>query len=188
MRNPANGQVQGFTIIELLLVLAVIAVMAVVAVPAFDQSVERNEVTSQVMALQRGLALARSEAARRGGPVSVCQSADQAGCGGSWSAGWLVFFDPDGDGTVDAGEEVIRVGAGQEHTNVSMAGPVSTAFVLFSSNGFSNQSATWTVCPNSGGAGKARGLVVENSGLLRRTVDGDADGIHEGTGGPLTCP
>ena len=188
MISAINRQVQGFTIIELMLVLAVVAVMAVVAVPAFDQSVERNQITSQVMALQRGLALARSEAARRGGPVSVCQSADQVGCGGSWSQGWLVFFDPDGDGTVDAGEEVIRVGTGQGQTNVAMAGPVSTAFVLFSSNGFSNQSATWTVCPNTGGAEKARGLVVENSGLLRRTVDGDADGVHEGTGGALTCP
>ena len=44
--------------------------------------------------------LARMEAIRRGTPVSVCASADQASCSGAndWASGWIVFTDANGSG------------------------------------------------------------------------------------------
>ena len=59
------------------------------------------------------LQTARSEAIKGSGSVSLCPSADSLGdepaCGGlSYGAGWIVFFDKDGDGIRSSGDELIH--------------------------------------------------------------------------------
>jgi type IV fimbrial biogenesis protein FimT len=59
---------------------------------------------------------AKSQAIGRNYPVKVCISnnapdSDDLDCvtNGRWEDGWLTFVDLDGDGTLEAGEEVIQV-------------------------------------------------------------------------------
>ncbi|MCD6706283.1 MAG: GspH/FimT family pseudopilin [Thiobacillus sp.] len=70
-----------------------------------------NRIAAQANQVITALNYARSEAVKRAVPATVCSTNGGAACAGSknWSTGWLVFADADGDGTVDAGETVLRV-------------------------------------------------------------------------------
>jgi len=114
--------------------------------------------------------LAKSEAAKRSSPTTVCPSTDGATCTGGavWSNGWLVFSDPNGDGVVDAGEQIIQVGmpltGGNTLTNGLRVTFAASGFTL----GFNN---TFSLC-DSRGAAMSKRLVLNNQGRLRTETGG----------------
>jgi type IV fimbrial biogenesis protein FimT len=121
----------GFTLVELMVTVAIVAILLAVALPSFQSSFRSNRVATTTNELLASLSLARSEALRNTRGAAVCTSANGTACGGGWNNGWLVWRDNDGDGTVDAGEPVIRYS--QAKTALAIAG---TATVLaFDSRG-----------------------------------------------------
>jgi type IV fimbrial biogenesis protein FimT len=105
----------GFSLIELMVTLAVAGVLLGVAVPAFTGMILNNRLTSTANDMLADFAVARSEAAKRGTRVTICMNsagtdADTAcSTSGSWSAGWLIFLDANGNNALDSGETVLRV-------------------------------------------------------------------------------
>jgi len=91
----------GFTVLELMIVIAVMAILTVVAVPNFRNAIQNNRITAQTNDLITAFQLARSEAVKRGRPVTVCASnvieAEDDGnaptCDDDWSEGWMVVVD-----------------------------------------------------------------------------------------------
>lgn len=104
---PKN-RFQGFTLIELMVVVAVLAILAAIAFPSFQQTMRSNRVATASNELIASISLARSEAIRgtRGG--GVCSSSDGASCGGTWNTGWMVWGDANDSGAFDAGDSVVR--------------------------------------------------------------------------------
>ena len=103
---------QGFTLIELMLVLAVVAIVITTAAPAMKKLIHANRIHSESSRLMSAINLARSEAIRRNSPVSLCPSSvvltGQPTCAGIYSDGWMVFANLDRDRVVDEGvDEVI---------------------------------------------------------------------------------
>jgi type IV fimbrial biogenesis protein FimT len=66
----SRGQ-HGFSLIELLVALAVVAVMLAAAVPPMGRMIERNRMATQVNEFILAINVARSEASKFGGVVSV---------------------------------------------------------------------------------------------------------------------
>jgi type IV fimbrial biogenesis protein FimT len=165
--EPTRRQ-RGFTILELMMTIAVIAVIAGFAAPSFLASIRANRIVTDNNELISTLAFARSEAIKRGQRVTVCPSADQATCAasGGWEQGWIVFLDPTGIGTVDAGEPVLRVWDALEGTTIRAAGSFSD-WVSFVGSGETratpNNSDSFYVCGSDGDT--ARGRTI-NVGLL----------------------
>jgi len=179
----------GFTLIELVILMMAIALMATIAIPSFDSSVSRNSIDAAQSELQSALNLARSEAVKRGKTVTLCASSDQQACSSAWSSGWLLFIDNNSNNAVNSGEEILRVGRAVNGRNsLAMSGSVSNNAIQFKSSGFSNQNSTWTYCAADKALSKARGIVVESSGLTRRSRDTNGDGVQEGFSAALACP
>ena len=104
----------GITLIEILVTLTIIAILAVIAVPSFNGMIQRARTQSEANSLVNDIQFARSEAIKRGQPVSLCASLDGATCtnGNAWDVGWIVFNDANSSGTVDTGSDtVLRVRA-----------------------------------------------------------------------------
>lgn len=98
---------RGFTTIELMVVIAIVAILASIAVPSFSGIVERYRVRRASEDLIASLYLARSEAMRRGGNVTLRKlSSPECPAPSDWSCGW--FADANGNGEFDASEQQIQ--------------------------------------------------------------------------------
>lgn len=117
--------------------LAVAAILLATAVPSFVSMVRGNRVLTEVNALVSDLQFARSEAVKRGQPVSVCPSSNGTSCLGTnaWHSGWIVFPDPSASGTVASGVAPLRLRAAFVGGDTFVAGPSVTVFT-FSRDGF----------------------------------------------------
>ena len=101
----------GFTIIELMIVIAILALLAAIAAPNFSGMIKDSRLSSANADFMAALQLAKSESVARVTPVSICRAnSGFTGCAasGNWTQGWIIFSDADGDGTVDGGDVVLH--------------------------------------------------------------------------------
>ena len=102
----------GFTLMEVLVVVAIVGIAAAVGIPSFRTTIQNNRIAAQANDFAFQLAVARSEAVKRGVNTAVCSSADGATCSTStdWATGSIVFVNAVGAAnTVDAGDLVLQV-------------------------------------------------------------------------------
>ena len=119
----------GFTLIELMVVLVVISVLITIGVPSFRTIMADNQATSAANELLYALQVARTEAVKQNVTVSLCPSSNQATCtgNGSWHVGWIIFVDNNANGTRENTEQLIRVQNGFDAT-VTLAGPTAIEY------------------------------------------------------------
>lgn len=122
MLHPAmKANTAGFTLIELMFTIAVAAVLLAVGVPNFRDFVRNSRMAGAANDIITDFNLARSEAIKRGVPVTLCKSQDGATCDPDAVDPfnrWIVFVDDadpavvdganDGDGEADADELILR--------------------------------------------------------------------------------
>ena len=132
--------------IELMIVIALMAILLAVAVPSFRDLIQRNRVAGEINSFVSDLQFARSEAIKRGQPVSLCPSANGSSCLGTntWHQGWIVFFDANGSGTVGGGDTVLRVRAGWASGDTFVANPSLTS-LTYGRDGFAANLAAGTL-------------------------------------------
>jgi type IV fimbrial biogenesis protein FimT len=88
---------QGFSLIELMVVVVIVGEIMLVAAPSYTALIERTQLKSYANELVASFYLARSEAIKRNSPMTLCVSTDGETCtgGGDWEEGWIVFDDND---------------------------------------------------------------------------------------------
>ncbi|QSI75637.1 GspH/FimT family pseudopilin [Niveibacterium microcysteis] len=138
---------KGFTLVELMITVTILGILLALAAPSFSDVLARQRIAGAASDLSSDLMLARIEASRRGGRVSLCPSADGVACGavGDWSRGWIVFSDPDGDGVIAAATDIVRTRRIESpQIRIAVTGaPLSTTFQM---TGRLNVARQWTVC------------------------------------------
>jgi type IV fimbrial biogenesis protein FimT len=169
----------GFTLVELLVGLGVLAIVATWAVPNFNHFMRDAARTSEVNQFIQTVYLARSEAIKRNGVVSVCPSHDGTACaaGGPWHQGWIVFVNLDHDSPAhrDTGEELLHAYPAWDTGEI--AG--NRATLSFRPFGQSGVTATMTFCDDRGSAA-ARAVIISQTGRPRLSD-------RNSSGGPLSC-
>ena len=101
----------GFTLVELMVTVTVSVILIAIAAPSFGTLLLKRSVQVAADNLVSDLRFARFEAIKLSRTVSVCSATTPTACsaGASWKDGWIVFVDADGDGSLDAGDQVLRV-------------------------------------------------------------------------------
>jgi type IV fimbrial biogenesis protein FimT len=157
---------QGFTLIELMVAIAIFVILLSIGVPSFTETIRSNQLTSQANSLITALNVARSEATKRGAPVTACASTDQASCSGSvsWNSGWIVFSDDTGTaGVVDVDDPLLQtwpsVPAGIQVTGAA-------GFVRYGANGVSDAATTFDLLRPSCIGVRARRITISNTGRV----------------------
>ncbi|MEX0731363.1 MAG: GspH/FimT family pseudopilin [Aquisalimonadaceae bacterium] len=174
-RNTANG----FTLIELVVVIALVAGLATTAVAGMRGLFQNQAAYSANRLLIASLNLARTHAVANRQVVAVCRSGTGHSCDteASWDGGWLVFetpandtrcSDPNGTGfCAEHGGRILQVerhaAAGQlwitHNHNVRHR-------VRFNALGLSpGYTGRFTVCAADGSS--LRGIVIPQTGRIR---------------------
>jgi type IV fimbrial biogenesis protein FimT len=176
--DPA-GREPGYTLVELVVGLGVMAVLTAWVVPNFGHFSRNAARSSEVNQFIQAVYLARSEAIKRNGVVSLCPSRDGAACdaGSPWHQGWLVFvnLDRDSPATRDADEELLHAHPPWESGQIA-ANRTTLSFRPFGQSGVT---ATMIFCDDRGSA-EARAVIISQTGRPRL-----AD--RSSSGGPLDC-
>lgn len=102
---------RGLTLIELMMTVALLVIVIAIGVPGMQGAINGGRLSSAANELSAAVLLARAEAIKRNVTVVLCRSENLTACASDdqWN-GWLIFADTDGDGVVDAGENVIKTG------------------------------------------------------------------------------
>ena len=151
MQTTRRNKQAGLSLIELLGTVSIIAVVNALAAPTLGETFKRNHLRSQAEQVMTTLTLARSEAVKRNQPVSICRSEDGETCGGSWSDGWIVFANLDGDDVVDLGvDEVIRVYEGLAEGHSFKGTVANEALTYFADGSYAAGSDTVRICSEDG--------------------------------------
>ena len=170
----------GYTLIELLLGLGLVATTLAWGVPSLGNFTRNAARTREVNQFIQAVYVARSEAIKRNGVVSLCPSRNGATCSPSaqWTSGWLIFVNLDRDSPAarDVGEPLLRVyqpwDAGHITSNRS-----TLSFRPFGQMGVT---ATVTFCDDRG-AGAARAVIISQTGRPRVSS-------RSASGTALACP
>lgn len=179
----------GFTLIELMVTLAMAAIVLTVGVPSFRDMVKKNEMAGATNRFVGALKLARSEAIKRGVPVSICKSNDGATCTGAgtnWEDGWIVFVNADNDSpaAVDAGETILRVMPALKNV-YTLRGTNSNNFassLTYLPSGRGNNMGRFVLCENNQLA-DSRVVFINITGRVYLGQDVDGNKIPEDTSG-----
>lgn len=133
--DPQVVRHHGFTLIELMVTLAVAAVMLTLAAPSLVAFMRNSELTAQANGLVAALNTARTEAMKRGLNAVIVPRDRQ-----SWTSGWRVFVDTNGDNTYTGGTDdlVTEQPALPSYFTVSGTGTagLSNPYVLYNSSGY----------------------------------------------------
>lgn len=186
-----TARAMGASLTEMLTALAVVAVLAGVTAPGMASLVGRGQADAAMAQMVGAIRYARQLAVTRGATATLCPGAGAA-CGrrDSWHEGALVFIDSDGNGRLDAGEEIarrlpplprgyrLRWRSFRNRKSLSMRPTGMTDW----------QNGSMVLCPPDGDARHARQLIVNAQGRMRLATDTDGDGIVENAQGrPVSC-
>lgn len=166
----------GFTLVELMITLTIAGILLTIGVPSFQNMIRNNRTVTNANNLVTALNLARSEAIKRGVPVTVKRKGTTSE---NWDSGWDVFTDIDADGVLDDDGGTPLCASGDDCL-VRTYGPLSAGYTLRSggnfddwvvylpsglSRGSSNlPNDTFRLCDDSASTTTSRAIVVSVSG------------------------
>jgi type IV fimbrial biogenesis protein FimT len=188
MRN----RYQGFSLIELLVVLMIIGVIASIGMPSFNSAIRSSNLTTMINELITDLNVAKSEAIKRNQNVVVRKN------GANWENGWQIFVDTSSplNNSLDGLGDDVACQAGNDcllriHDplpsiyTLRYKGFNSDDFIRYKSNGvINNNNGTFYLCDNSDGNNlpdsyTAKTVVINVLGRARVGIDTDGNGIPE---------
>ncbi len=132
---------QGFTLLELMIVIALAAVILAIGAPSFTEFRRNGHLTADANDFLTAVQVARTEAVKQQRTVSLCASADPQAASPTCSGdadftGWVVFADPDSDCAIAGAADIARTGGRASADRGNVESVADSACLAFGANGF----------------------------------------------------
>ncbi|TXD40872.1 general secretion pathway protein GspH [Xanthomonas campestris] len=157
----------GWTLAESLVTVALLAVITATAWPSLADLHRTHQVRAVMFELATHLATARSRSISHGNPVAMCPSSTANTCttGRDWTAGWLIYSDPDGNRTPDTSEDVIASAAPASTAGLSVRTTAGRTQVRYGRLGSSlGTNVTFNICHGDQLGGQ---VIINMAGRVR---------------------
>ena len=185
--SPRAARDRGVTLIETMVVVTIVGILLVTAVPRFSQLLSNQRASAATNDLLHGIALARSEALKRGRRVYLAPKGDR------WRDGWVVFVDGNDDRRFDdasSGSGDVRIAqhdampasiamtnpANLSHEPFTDVGSPRRPYILFDGHGYPRQrngafnAGSVVVTDRTGDTISQRTICLASSGRVRVVV------------------
>lgn len=175
-------QVNGFSLIELMVTLALAAIVLSMGIPSFKSVIKNNRQTTLLNDFTSYFHYAKSEAVTRGIPVTLCPR-NNAGTNcdhsASWDDGLIVFIDENGDGNLDDdGDTTLCETDEDDDCALKIQGAIdndidittSSTGVTINARGFTS-TATFTFC-DSRGSNEAKAKNLSKTARMNTSTSG----------------
>lgn len=168
--GTASMNQRGFTLIEVLVTLALFAMITTSVAPSLGNFFTRNKVAATVNHVSSALQLARHTAINENRFVVVCPTVDMETCTGQtdWSLTKMIFVDENGDGALNANEEIIGTADLVKDFHIKST---RSSVVFAPINTAGATTATISICQKEDMQSFARALSVSNVGRVRVEKD-----------------
>lgn len=199
-----NKNIQGFTLIELIVTMAVVSILLLTGIPMLNQMTTNNRQVTQINNIAGSLAIARSESIKRGQSITLCGSSDGATCDTSnWESGWIIFTDADNNAVLNSTSESMLkiVDSFSGDSTLRLSRSDSTSVIRYKSDGSlrdlnadatRTDKGTFTLCNSSATAPTttAKAINVNTLGRVSRAEGATPTEkpVHDITGVDISCP
>lgn len=174
---------RGFTLVELMVTLGIAALLMAIGAPQLRTFLQKQQVKADVDRLASAVRLARSEAMKRSGIVTICplNNADDATptCAAaattkSWANGWMIFLSngPAAGVFNDATDTILKVEQGTRSGKVASRAAIPN--ISFQSLGIA-LAATGTFTIGDSGETACTKLIMSMQGRPRTTACSEPD-------------
>lgn len=180
------ARVQGFSLVELMVVLLVLGVLLTVTIPSFNTLYQNNRLYTQANDFHLSLSRARSEAMSRVQRITVCPSTNGSSCasGGAWENGWIIFTESHGsqNAAVDPNEVVLEIQQAISGGNTLRGSSNVANYVSYDGTGFSTlvsgtvQTGRLALC-DLRGLSNGKAIVINAAGRPRVLDATDSGGV-----------
>ena len=191
MRPAGLLQQYGFTAGELVVTVSVVAILATIAAPSYTALIRTARLTTQIGEFNAALNLARSEAVKRGFPVTLCPSTTLTSCGASgtqWERGWIAFVDNNNNQTVDVGDVVLRASPALTtgYTLRATSGTTLPSYVTINPKGQISATGQFVLC-QVGQINPARAILLSTVGRISLADDHNGVPVDASGADMTTC-
>lgn len=174
----------GFTLVELMITVTIAGILIGLAIPSFKSTIQSNRLTTEANEFVTALNFARSEAVKRGVPVTVrkvdSNSSTNLSTSANWESGWDVFTDATSNGSFDSSTDVLLKSHVPLQALYTLRGDGGTTgfgdYITFRPSGQSHLSGIFVLCDASDNnevaeANTSRLIMVNAVGRVRMGAD-----------------
>lgn len=170
MKNEINCHLyQGFTLIDLLIVLAILLITAGIGLPSFANLLEENRAYNYTKTLAKQMVFARHYALNYNTSVTICPL-KHSKCDTQWKEDISVFIDYNRNRRFEGKDKLLGLLEDPPHTDTLL---YPRRGITYRSDGSINgfQSGTFRYCPRVKDSQFSLGLVVNQAGRTRYRQD-----------------
>ena len=176
----------GFTLMELMVVLLVFSSLSMVVVPSFVKFQERQGTSIKAMEVQRILEFARNIAITKNKEVKVCLTTSDYRCTKENGNRLLLFHDQNANHQWNESEQKYRdISIESFALKLSVSG--GRRYMRFKPTGESKESGNILVCDKKASSDYGRQVIVFRSGQIRVSKDDNLDGYDDKSAHSIVC-
>lgn len=169
---------EGFSLIEVLIVMLILAISATLAVPTFQQLIRQTDANRQKNAWLDYLSAGRTSAVDHASNITACPLSVQT-CSDDLTGTWTMFTDGNDNRTLDEDELIIRTLQPQDRARMAIYRQDQPYFRFYNRpNGlYSGLMKSFTLCPTGNADEYAYHISVNIMGRIAVNTERDAAGV-----------